>query len=76
MFCRKDVAFVLSVFAAVSLVIPPNAHAYLDLGTGSYILQLAAAAVLGALFALKLFWANVKSFVKVRILGWFKRDSR
>ena len=76
MFRRTDVAFFLSLFVAFSLVVPPNAHAYLDLGTGSYMLQLAAAAVLGVLFALKLFWANLKSFVKVRILGWFRRDSR
>jgi len=36
------------------------AHAYLDPGTGSYLLQLALAGLLAGLFALKAFWARIK----------------
>ncbi|MFC1514695.1 hypothetical protein ACFL5X_02230 [Candidatus Omnitrophota bacterium] len=40
------------------------AYAYLDPGTGSYFLQLLIAALLGSMFALKLFWNNIKVFIK------------
>ena len=49
---------------SVSLVFPQKAHAYLDPGTGSYILQLLIAALIGAIFAVKLFWNNIKIFLK------------
>ncbi len=44
------------------LLLPRETYAYIDPGTGSYILQIVLAAFLGALFALKIFWSNVKSF--------------
>jgi len=37
-------------------------YAYLDPGTGSYLLQLAVAALLGASFAIKLFWHRITTF--------------
>jgi hypothetical protein len=40
-----------------------NAHTYLDPGTGSYILQLVLAALLGAAFAVKVFWVRIRTFV-------------
>jgi hypothetical protein len=45
-----------------SFSFPMLAHAYLDPGTGSYILQLALAAIVGALFAVRLFWGRIKAF--------------
>ncbi len=51
-------------FAALyMLVVPQPAHAYLDPGTGSYILQIAAAALFGSLFALKVWWRQITGFV-------------
>jgi hypothetical protein len=41
---------------------PPVLFAYLDPGTGSYVLQLALAGMLGASYAVKHFWARIKSF--------------
>jgi len=41
-----------------------EAYAYLDLGTGSYIFQLVIAAVIGGLFAVKLFWTKIVLFFK------------
>lgn len=41
---------------------------YLDPGSGSYLLQLLIAGALGALFALRLYWKRVKSFI-ARLLG-------
>ena len=57
-----------SLVKLVSLVVvlvwlfPRDAHAYLDPGTGSYVLQLVIAALLGAAFALKVFWLRIKGF--------------
>jgi hypothetical protein len=39
---------------------PPIVFAYLDPGTGSYLLQLALAGMLGASYAVKHFWARIK----------------
>lgn len=43
---------------------PLQAHAYLDPGTGSYIFQIALAALVGALFAVRLFWGRIKAFFR------------
>jgi hypothetical protein len=39
-----------------------GAHAYLDPGTGSYLLQIVIAGLLGAAFTLKLFWKRLLLF--------------
>ena len=38
-----------------------DAHAYLDPGTGSFLLQAVIALVMGALLTLKLYWHKMKS---------------
>lgn len=50
--------FVLVFFAAINLTYP--AHAYLDPGTGSMILQLLLGGVAGALVICKLYWDRLK----------------
>ncbi len=62
MACLPRFAVPLAVVAAATLVFPPDAHAYLDPGTGSYVLQLVLASVLGGMFAIKLFWKNINGF--------------
>lgn len=52
-FLTTLLVFVLSTKAA---------HAYLDPGTGSFILQVVAAGALGGLFALKTFWRQIIDF--------------
>ena len=39
-----------------------SAHAYLDPGSGSYIIQLIIAGGVGALFTVKTFWLQIKTF--------------
>ena len=39
-----------------------EANAYIDPGTGSYIIQVVIAGTLATLFALKVYWARVKLF--------------
>ena len=40
-----------------------EAYAYLDPSTGSYILQIVLAGLLGALFKLKIFWSKIRSSI-------------
>lgn len=54
-------ASLLSV--AVILIFPLQAFAYLDPGTGSYVLQVVVGALLGGAFAVKAFWKNIRSFI-------------
>jgi len=44
------------------LIFPQNAHAYLDPGIGSYILQLALGFVIGGLYSLKRYWKRIKTY--------------
>ena len=39
-----------------------NIHAYIDLGTGSLIIQVLIASFLGGLFLLKVYWKKVRAF--------------
>lgn len=59
-------AVALGVVLAVS--VPESAHAYLDPGTGSVILQVVAAGVLGAIFTFKSYLRAAKESV-LRLLG-------
>ena len=53
----------LMFLVVVTFLFPMQAHAYLDPGTGSYFIQIALAAIVGALFAVRLFWGRIKAFV-------------
>jgi hypothetical protein len=51
---------------AFLLGVPRDASAYLDPGTGSYLLQMALAGVFAAAFTLKMYWRKLKGFVSRR----------
>lgn len=65
----------LAILTTLSLVaIPPfgllhRDVAYLDPGSGSYLLQLLIAGLLGVLFVIKAYWRTIKSFISNR---WMK----
>jgi 16S rRNA C1402 (ribose-2'-O) methylase RsmI len=55
----------LRLFTLVALLLllsARNAFAYVDPGTGSYILQFIIAGLLGAAFVFKGFWRNIREF--------------
>ncbi|MEI6634448.1 MAG: hypothetical protein WCP22_11625 [Chlamydiota bacterium] len=54
---------VAAVFAAAALS-PPCACAYLDPGTGSYVVQVVIAALVGGGFALKIFWKRISDALR------------
>ena len=43
-----------------------KSYAYIDSGSGSYILQFGMAFLMGGLFAVKIFWSKIKArFLKI-----------
>lgn len=58
---KKCIACVCSGLFITVFFTPP-AHAYLDPGTGSMLLQLLLGGVAGVLVVGKLYWARVKGF--------------
>ncbi len=46
------------------MILVSNLHAYLDPGTGSYVLQVLIAAIAGSAFAIKMSWHKIKAFFK------------
>ncbi len=64
----------ICLFALLLLVAwPGGAHAYIDPGTGSYVLQLIIAGVIGFAFTLKVFWGRFRGFFQHVILR--KKDT-
>jgi len=60
----KKIRFDLVILLIILLltVSTKPAHAYLDPGSGSYIIQLIIAGGVGALFTVKTFWSQIKNF--------------
>jgi hypothetical protein len=56
---------------AITLFSTPKA--YLDPGSGSFVLQLVIAALLGGLFVIKGYWMKIKNYVKGMI---YKKDEK
>lgn len=54
---------ILFIFVVISVVAVKNVHAYIDPGSGSYILQIIAAGVLSSIFIIKKFWRNISQFI-------------
>lgn len=57
-------ALVITVSFLICTIFLEKAYAYLDPGTGSYLLQMVVAGLIGGLFAIKVFWKKIKSFFK------------
>lgn len=60
---RRVLAFGCRI-CLLCLLLEAEAYAYIDPGTGSYILQILLAVVVGALFAIKQWWINIKGYFK------------
>ena len=51
-------------FLGLFVLSSKSAHAYLDLGTGSYVFQLALGGILGAIFTIKLYYHKIIKIFK------------
>ncbi|MBI3947000.1 MAG: hypothetical protein HY321_13835 [Armatimonadetes bacterium] len=49
--------------SVVGLLVPYRADAYIDPGTGSYVLQLGLAMVFGAVYSVKVYWRELRRFM-------------
>jgi len=58
---RKSARLII-LTGGLFLIYARDAFAYIDPGTGSFVLQLIIGALLGVAFAIKSFWKNVKAF--------------
>jgi hypothetical protein len=61
---KKNISIIFYTFLFISLT--TQAHAYLDPGTGSMVIQIIIAGTVGALFALKTFWSQIKNFFSTK----------
>ena len=63
----------LTIFLLLFIFFTQDVHAYLDLGTGSYILQMLIAGIFGGILAIKIFWTKIKTTTK-NIFSKEKKD--
>lgn len=54
-------------FAFPLLLFAPPTYAYIDPGTGSFIVQAMIAGLLGILVSLKMYWARIRVMFKERL---------
>ena len=59
---RLPIPTAVLLLVTLALTGTAPAHAYLDPATGSYVFQILMAGLLGALFALKMFWRSLRTF--------------
>ena len=52
------------LLAAAALTMPSGAWAYIDIGTGSYLLQILAGIFFGGLYVVKIYWKKIVSFFR------------
>jgi hypothetical protein len=67
----------MRLYVAVSLLIifSAPANAYIDAGSGSYMLQIALAGIMAIVFSIKLSWQKLKSFASGLLRGRDRADS-
>jgi len=59
----KHRVLLVALLTTCAVLQPRLAHAYIEPGTASYILQMMVAGLLGATFAFRAFWGRVGSFI-------------
>jgi hypothetical protein len=65
----EEEEMVYLVIVAVLLITVKPAHAYIDAGSGSYVLQMLMAGLLGLAFTIKLSWQRLKAFAVSKFGG-------
>lgn len=60
----KNFLFALSIISISYLVAPNRLYAYLDAGSGSYIIQIIIGIAIGGALGIKVFWQRIYNFFK------------
>ena len=55
--------FAIMLSVLVVFIFARDVCAYIDPGTGSYLLQFVIAGVVGSAFAVKIFWKSINAFI-------------
>ncbi|HEX2695916.1 MAG TPA: hypothetical protein VHP61_09190 [Acidobacteriota bacterium] len=55
----RTIIRISAIALAAAFLTPVFALAYIDPGTGSYVIQLVIAAFVGAMFTLRIFWKKI-----------------
>lgn len=72
----KKFLFVIGLISLYYLVAPNRLYAYLDPGSGSYIMQIIIGIAIGGAFGVKIFWRRIYGFFKKRSMnGQNKHDT-
>ena len=58
----KRMAGLFALTALIMTAFTADAHAYIDTSTGSYILQVLLAGLMGIMLTLKVFWKQIKNY--------------
>ena len=60
----KAFLLAVSLIALYYYIAPNRIYAYIDAGTGSYIIQIIIAFAAGGIFVIKIFWRKILGFFK------------
>lgn len=61
----KDISgYRLLMFVMIFVFFTKNAYAYLDAGSGSYIIQMLIGALMGSIITIKIYWKNISNLFK------------
>jgi hypothetical protein len=71
---HKHIFNLFIIFSLVFLAFPTHAHAYLDPGSGSYLIQIVIASVAGAGLIIKSQWENIKNFINKKKVKTEKKN--
>lgn len=71
---RKSPISACCVLALLFIAYSQDVYAYVDPGTGSYLIQIVVAGLLGLIYALRLYWTKLKSFLTSKILRQSKKN--
>ncbi|HEX8099833.1 MAG TPA: hypothetical protein VF660_06490 [Actinomycetota bacterium] len=63
---KTQIRWGLIFFLYFSIITIPNAHAYIDPASGSFLFQVTIGALLGAGLAIKMFWRRITGFLTGR----------
>ena len=63
---KSQIRWGTAFFLYFSLITVPNAHAYIDPASGSFLFQVTIGALLGAGLAIKMFWRRISGFLTGR----------
>ncbi|MCK5057773.1 MAG: hypothetical protein KAT34_14025 [Candidatus Aminicenantes bacterium] len=65
----------IAALCALFFLLTPGIFAYIDPGTGSYLVQILIAALVSVSLGVKIFWKNIKFFFK-KVFSKDKPDSQ